>query len=225
MTKLLYVDDMCKLNCKAHIIEVRQDADATALILDQTVFYPQGGGQPADKGIAQNDTTQFQVQGVSKDGEQVLHKGVLVHGPMLKKGDEVELTVDSEVRLLHNKNHTGGHLIDFALMKLGYTFKPHKAYHFPQGPYVEYVGAANEAMLQQLRDTLESAVNELMKQDVPVSISLIDNDPKQRVMSIPGYEPILCGGTHVLSTAQVGRVTIRKIKNEKGNLRVSYAVE
>ena len=78
MTKLLYVDDMCKLNCKAHIIEVRQDADATALILDQTVFYPQGGGQPADKGIAQNDTTQFQVQGVSKDGEQVLHKGVLV---------------------------------------------------------------------------------------------------------------------------------------------------
>lgn len=224
MTKLLYLEDMCKLNSVAYVVDVIHADETIMLLLDQTVFYPQGGGQPADKGVIKNALTSFCVEGVHKENERVLHKGTLMKGPMFSINDAVEVEVDAALRHLHNRNHTAGHLIDYALMQLGYTFKPHKAYHFPQGPYIEYVGAADEATIERLRLTLEEVVNELVKQDIPVNIALIDNDLRQRTMSLQGRDPILCGGTHVRSTLEVNKVIIRKIKNEKGNLRISYAI-
>lgn len=223
VTKLLYLEDMCKPTCHARILEIRYLPDMQALVLDQTVFYPQGGGQPADKGYIKNDLSTFDVQGVTKEGETVLHKGVITHGQMFHEHDAVVAEVNPEIRLLHNRNHTGGHMIDYALFALGYALTPNKAYHFPQGPYIECNGTLDEIVLQELRKTLEPAVNALIQKNLPVAIGYINNDPKKRTMSIPGFEPILCGGTHVLSTGEVGRVSIRKIKNEKGNVRVSYA--
>lgn len=224
MTKLLYLDDMCRLHADARVVDVIQEPESVVLVLDQTVFYPQGGGQPSDKGSIKNDHATFDVQSVSMQDGTVLHKGVFTHGAPFNVRDAVVLNVDPDVRHLHNRNHTAGHLIDYALESLGYAFTPHKAYHFPQGPYVEYCATMEQPEREQLQAALERAVNDLVQQDVPVSINLIDNDPKKRAMSIEGRQPILCGGTHVLSTAAVGHVTIRKIKNEKGNLRVSYAV-
>jgi len=221
--RLLYLEDMCKLTCPAQVIETVHDADCQKVVVDQTVFYPQGGGQPGDQGLIKSSDATFAVQGTFSEEGIVYHKGIFQRGSFAP-GAAVELCVDPQLRALHNKNHTAGHLVDYALINLGYSLVSGKAYHFPQGPYVEYEGTLEQPEREQLQVTLEKAVNDLVQQSLPVTIALIDNDPKKRAMSVQGYAPILCGGTHVLNTNDIGHITIRKIKNEKGNLRVSYAV-
>jgi Ser-tRNA(Ala) deacylase AlaX len=222
-TRLLYLENMCQLTGEAHVIEIISEENSKKVILDQTVFYPQGGGQPSDKGLIKNVEAVFEIQHVSIDNGIVYHAGIFQYGDFAQ-GARVELHVDATLRMLHNKNHTAGHLIDYALANLGYKLVSGKAYHFPQGPYVEYQGTLEQAEREALQISLEKAVNDLVQQGLKVSIKFIDNDPKKRAMIVEGYEPIMCGGTHVLNTQDIGHITIRKIKNEKGNLRVSYAV-
>jgi len=222
-TKLLYLENMCALQSDAHVLQIIQEDGVSKVIVDQTVFYPQGGGQPSDKGTIRNEHTLFDVQAVSMENGTVFHKGNFTQGSTFTPQESVTLSVDPALRTLHNKNHTAGHLIDCAIYKLGYNLTSSKAYHFPQGPYVEYQGTLEQEVREQLQLALEKAVNDLVAQALPVKITLIDNDPKKRAMIVADYPPILCGGTHVLNTQEVGHITIRKIKNEKGNLRVSYA--
>ena len=223
-TKLLYLEDMCKLKSDAHIVHINQEDGLDRIVVDQTVFYPQGGGQPSDKGSIKNDNSVFDVQGVFNEDGTIFHKGTFSQGAPFTVGETVQLEVDPQLRDLHNKNHTAGHLVDYALYNLGYNLISGKAYHFPQGPYVEYQGTLEQHEREALIPKLEKAVNDLIEQALPVHITRIDNDPKKRAMSVDTYQPILCGGTHVLNTKDIGHVTIRKIKNEKGNIRVSYAV-
>ena len=222
-TTLLYLKDMCQLQCEAHIIQTIDEENLLKIVVDQTVFYPQGGGQPSDVGAIKNHRTLFEVQGVFLENGIAFHKGVFKEGNF-EKGELVSLEVNAELRNVHNKNHTAGHLIDYALYNLGYKLTPSKAYHFPQGPYVEYHGTLEQPEREKLQPLLEQEVHNLIEQGLPVTISLIDNDPHKRAMAVNDYPPILCGGTHVLNTQEIGNIVIRKIKNEKGNLRVSYAV-
>ncbi|HVW99594.1 MAG TPA: alanine--tRNA ligase-related protein [Candidatus Babeliaceae bacterium] len=222
-TRLIYLENVCQLDGKAQIIDIISGTDGQKIVLDQTVFYPQGGGQPSDKGTISNDNASFDVQHVILDEGIAYHSGSFKHGHF-SKGEQVELHVDLGLRNLHNKNHTAGHLIDYALTNLGYSLAAGKAYHFPQGPYVEYQRTLEQHEREQLQRNLESEVNRLIQEELPVTITLLDNDPLKRVMLVNSYPPILCGGTHVLNTRDIGQVIIRKIKNEKGNLRVSYAV-
>jgi len=224
ITKLLYLEDMCRLNCDAHVLQIIPEDNFNKIVVEQTVFYPQGGGQPSDKGIISNNNVIFCVESVFNENGTIFHKGIFTQGYHFNIGDVVELEVNAELRNLHNRNHTAGHLVDYALFNLGYNLISHKAYHFPQGPYVEYQGTLEQDEREQLQSKLEIAVNELAQQALSVNIMLVDNDPKKRVMMISSYPPILCGGTHVLNTKDIGHISIRKIKNEKGNLRVSYAV-
>jgi alanyl-tRNA synthetase len=208
---------MCVLQCKAHVQKVIRDAEIYKVVVDQTTFYPQGGGQPADRGTIKNDQALFVVQGVSLENCIAYHKGIFEYGSFALN-TTVDVLVDPEIRVLHNKNHTAGHIIDYALAELGYSLIPGKGYHFPQGPYVEYGGTLEQAEREQLIPALEKAANEIVARALPVTISLIDNDQNKRAMSVTGYLPILCGGTHVANTNEIGDITIRKIKNEKGNL-------
>lgn len=226
-TRLLYLENMCQLSCTATVLEVippQLDELGHKIVVDQTVFYPQGGGQPSDRGTIQNTQALFEVNKVFVDNEIAYHAGFFKSG-QFSKNNSVELHIDPVVRELHNKNHTAGHLIDYALANLGYKLESGKAYHFPQGPYVEYLTTLEQAERDALIPKLEQEANRLVAQALPVCIAYLDNDPKKRSMSINNYPPILCGGTHVLNTSDIGSIIIRKIKNEKGNLRVSYAVQ
>jgi Ser-tRNA(Ala) deacylase AlaX len=221
-TRLLYLENMYQLTAQAHVEEI--NTTKTIIILDQTVFYPQGGGQPADKGFIKSGTGTFEVHSVYSQNGIVQHEGMFQSG-YFAPGEIVNLEVQQDLRELHNRNHTSGHLIDYALLNLGYTLESAKAYHFPQGPYVEYVGTLDQQEREQLQAKLEESANNIIKQALAVRVYFLNNDPKKRVMAVTGYAPILCGGTHVHSTQDIKHITIRKIKNEKGNLRVSYAVD
>lgn len=240
-TYLKYLEYGSLLQDNATIQKIgTSDDDKTYIILDQTIFYPQGGGQPFDQGTIKNETRTFNVQEVRfKDGI-VYHYGTFENEPCTV-GQKVDLNIDESRRLLNSRNHSAGHLIDLSLNNLGQLMKPTKGYHFPQGAYVEYAEILDNDTRQQLIKPLETELNNIVQAALPIEIRMVnknelekissfipDNLPinkPTRVMIVQGYSAIPCGGTHVANTKDIGRITIDKIKNKKGNLRISYSID
>lgn len=236
-TQLLYLDDMTAQTCTAAVLECREENGKMMIILDQTIFYPQGGGQPFDKGIIHNDNATFAVQEVRFVDGIVKHSGVFEKGT-LKSGDKVTCSIDKERRLLLSRLHSAGHVIDIAVEKLGYDWLPGKAYHFPEGPYVEY-SFPDAATLDKeaLKKTLETTCNEIIGHNLKTNVQRM---PKEQLATVckhvPDYIPTdkpsrvvmfgsfacPCGGTHVSNLSDIGTVTIRKIRIDGNIIRISY---
>lgn len=238
-TKALYLADTYLFQSSAHVEAIEHDEQGMAVILNQTIFYPQGGGQPTDTGTIVSGLAEFQVIKVlyRSDGA-IAHYGSLLKGE-LKAGDEVALSIDRNRRLLNARNHTAGHMLAFATEKSYPQLVGMKGYHFPDGPYVEFEGALSEAEKAQAPMVLQQAVQQMIAQELPVAMRLVDADelaklcknilpnmPKDkptRVMIIDGFA-LGCGGTHLANTKEVGSFVVRKIKQEKGRVKVSYAI-
>jgi Ser-tRNA(Ala) deacylase AlaX len=230
-TKLKYLQDTYLFEDAAKVLDVfsaeSEDPSLFVVILDQTIFYPQGGGQPSDTGFMESQNSKFEVTKSSFDPNgYVWHFGHFL-GEKFKVGEEVKLQIDSQKRLINAKNHTSGHLIDLAIEKLGWNLKPVKGYHFPEGPYVEYAGELED--LENSAKILEKTLNEIITANPKISFHFEDgkhsSGKPMRIMSVEGFSDCPCGGTHISSTDQLKYVTIKKIKNNKGNLKISYLVE
>lgn len=237
MTKLLYLSDTYLFHSKARIQDVGTNEYGSFLILDQTVFYPQGGGQPFDTGKMISPKGEFQVSNVRLgfNGE-VYHYGEFTAGNF-EIGEKVSLEIDPIRRMQNAHIHTAGHLVDIAVSDLGITgLIPTKGFHSPEGSYVEYEGILTEP--QQYKDPLEQVLETLV--DKNLSILTQDLGPeeaqkrgvyapegkKARFVYFDTYESLGCGcgGTHVSKTGELGKVVIRKIKSKKGITRISYKV-
>ncbi|MCF7799094.1 alanyl-tRNA editing protein, partial [Candidatus Woesearchaeota archaeon] len=111
MTELLYLKDCYLKETTAKVTNISVH-DGTILVeLDQTIFYPTGGGQPHDEGtlqLAADETNVFVVSSVYKFKEKVFH---VVDKPGLKVGDEVLCKIDWERRYTHMRMHTAAHII------------------------------------------------------------------------------------------------------------------
>ncbi len=137
-TRLLYLDDSRRTEADATIVRVHDDGGETTVVLDETIFYPQGGGQPTDRGRLTTARGGLDVRRVAFVNGEVLHIGP-AEG-VLDAGQTVRLSVDPEVRRQHALLHTGGHLVMTAVDRL-VGYHPTKGYHFPNGPYVEFGSA------------------------------------------------------------------------------------
>jgi Ser-tRNA(Ala) deacylase AlaX len=153
-TELLYLKDYRALSCQARVLDVREEEGngRSVVVLDQTIFYPQGGGQPYDQGYIESPSARLRVEEVRYNDGAVNHIGVFVvrsDSPQgsgsFAEGDEVVCTVDKERRELLSRIHSAGHVVDWAVLNLGLPWKPGKGYHFPDGPYVEYEGIIEES--------------------------------------------------------------------------------
>ncbi len=99
-TKLVYLDDTYKFTDQAQVEYLANDERGQYCVLDQTIFYPQGGGQPSDTGFFEAKAVQMPISFVCFVEGEVRHYGDFSEG-LLEKGDEVLLLVD-EVRRLTN---------------------------------------------------------------------------------------------------------------------------
>ncbi|MBN1549348.1 hypothetical protein JW872_01670 [Candidatus Babeliales bacterium] len=241
MTKLLYDKEMQLLDCTACVVDVipdEADPQRFKVILDQTIFYPQGGGQPYDQGTIQNASSSFNVGEVRFSDGTVYHIGTFTGNPF-SAGDTVKCLVDGERRSLHSRLHSAGHLLDMAMNSVQLPWIPTKAYHFPQGPYVEYEGSLGGVNVDALKKDLESACENYINQQIPTTILFVPKDQlTQYCSSVPDYIPVdkptrvvlygkfgvPCGGTHVKNTSEIGTITIRKLKEKKGQIRISYDI-
>lgn len=233
-TKLLYLDDFKLFHSNAKVL----DATLDCVILDQTIFYPQGGGQPCDTGTIKNKSI-FTVTDVRLVEGEVKHFGSFTGEPF-KVGEEVKCNVNEERRILNSRIHSAGHLIDRALVELGINWTPGKSFHFPQGPYVEYIGSLAGLDKEKLKKDIEEVCNNWIKEGLEVkSQSMTREELSRRAQFVPDYipknKPIRviflgefnspCGGTHVFNISEIKSITIRKIKESDGIIRVSYLLE
>lgn len=238
-TKLLYMEDMQKLESDAYVESVEQKDGRTVVYLDQTVFYPQGGGQPYDTGTITSGATRFIVEEVRFNEGLVHHIGHF-EGSQFMQGEDVKCEVDSERRKLHTRLHSGGHVLDMAVNQLGYTWTPGKGYHFPQGPYVEYSGDLGEETKEDVITKLNEKISEILGSGIKTEIKFVDRDEmSQLCRHVPDYLPkdkpsrvvlygdfgVPCGGTHVAELKDIGQETVRKIKTSSGTIRISYEVK
>jgi Ser-tRNA(Ala) deacylase AlaX len=239
MTTPLYFDDTYRFEAPAKVLrtETREDGK-TIVMLDQTIFYPQGGGQPYDTGTIRNANAEFTVTEVRKgEAGDINHIGQFVHGNFAP-GDSVELKIDSSRRLINARLHSAGHLIDIVIKKLGYPLIPGKGYHFPEGAYIEYEGQFSEDELSSAPKKIEDLTNELIQEATDVRKEImakedlaqkcaftIDTMPDQdeyRVITVYGEKGCPCGGTHVANIREIGQVKIPKVSYKKRMLRVRY---
>lgn len=237
-TKLLYLENMHALTCDAHIVEIAQAMEKTIVILDQTVFYPQGGGQPYDTGIIKNASGTFRVNEVRFVDGIVKHIGSFEQGTF-STGDTVTCAVDPERRALHARLHSAGHVIDMAVWQLNLDWIPGKGFHFPEGPYVEYAGSLENVDKEKLQQEIQSICRDIIAQNVQTSVVFVHKDKMHELCrnvptNIPENKParvvmygtfgVPCGGTHVAQLSDIKDIAIRKIKLEKGAIRVAYDV-
>lgn len=238
-TKLLYLEDMHALLCDACVLEAGEVDGRVFVVLDQTVLYAQGGGQPADHGSIISDKTTFIVSDVRfKDGV-VFHFGTYDRG-MYVTGDLVRVAVEEERRQLHKRLHSAAHVLDMAVADMGLPWVPGKGYHFPDGPYVEYAGSLEGVNVDELKLHIENRCNEIIEADAPTAIKFVTTEELANLVrhvpdNLPANKPtrvvlygdfaVPCGGTHVAHLGEIGRETIRKIKVEKGVIKVGYDID
>ncbi len=239
-TKLLYMTDSSLLEERASVIAVEAIENGQYnVILDKTIFYPQGGGQPYDLGTMQDKENIFTVTAVRMNNGLVHHMGTFNKQPFAIDAI-VHLHVDGERRKLNRRLHSAGHVIDVAVQNLGLKLVPTKGYHFPEGPYVEYEGGINEPDRESIRSQIEAETQRLVAAGSIVQVEIV---PKDRLLelcgSIPDYiredRPIRvvtvagkigcpCGGTHVKNVSEIGPLKISKIRVKGNTARISYVL-
>ena len=230
MTKLIYLENQNQYESKAKVLEISNTENGKAIILDQTIFYIQGGGQPGDKGLVVNEDGTFEVTKTVFSEEGVaLHLGNFVQGSF-EVNTEVDLKVDIPSRKLNSKIHSAGHLIDLAVKNSGLTWKSGKSYHYPEGSYIEYTSDFSEDLGTQISSLIEQINNEydnLVTQNLPFQIRLDKSQSYKgqplRIVTIAGLIDCPCSGTHVENTSELEGFKITKIKVKSGVIKVSYS--
>lgn len=181
-TDLLYQRESYKQQHTATVVATEPMAeDKHCLICDETIFYPQGGGQPTDVGLINDESGSkgLQVSFVTFDRQtgQVRHEGRMTSTEdTFSVGERVQMTIDWPTRYHHMRLHSGGHLIDHAIQILACPFKALKASHFPSGPAVEFSilpesnFATDRPALDALTSKIQECCDELLAKDMTILV-------------------------------------------------------
>jgi len=242
MTDLLYLKDFNVENCTAAVTSIEPLANNRFDVrLDQTCFYPRGGGQDWDTGSITTHDSIFEVDQVRIDENGDVHHLGTFDKTSFAKDDLVKCLVNHDRRAINTRLHSGGHVIDMAVDALSLGWVPTKGQHFPDLSAIEYKGDWNSEIADSLKESIQKKIRELVAtgsnnsllfmdkasmktvcKNVPNSIP--DNKPARVVMYCENFG-IPCGGTHLKNIGEVGIINVKKLKFKKDTIRLSYAVE
>lgn len=233
-TKPIYYNDMYLTTLEAKIIDLKKIDNLQYLVLDQTIFFPEGGGQPSDIGTISTTTP---VSHVIFKNNQVLHFiGTHCNAFLpIKIGNKVTLKIDWNNRYKYMKIHSAGHLLHEVLMTMIPTLKPIKGSHSDKA-YLTYSGNISLS----LKSEIENQVNQKIQKDLPILCKYATYDeltkecreipanlPKNkplRMLKIGSYPAMPDGGIQVKSTKEIGRVEIISIENSNNESTIYYKV-
>lgn len=194
---------------QANLLSCSAEPDGRyAVVLDRTLFHPQGGGQPADAGWIDNEP----VETVLARGDDVLH---IVAKPLLP--GVVNLRVDAAQRQLHARLHSAGHLIGLAGTAFGWL--PVKAHHWPNEGRITFAAGGNGTLPDA--PSLLAKINAWQAEDLPRRVTFDGGLREVGFGELPAYP---CGGTHVARLSDIGQVTITQMKMKKGQMIVNYTL-
>ena len=226
-TKQIYYTDPYKFELDSKVLSIEPSGNLFNIILDQTIFFPEGGGQPSDRGTIGDAKVEY----VRNSNGEIIHQTI----GSLDKGQEVKLVIDWDWRYKYMKIHTAGHLIHDVLMGMVKNLIPLKGGHGKKA-FLEYTGNLDIA----IKENLESEVNRLLQQDLPVATHEVNfeelekecpflpaNLPKDkalRIIKIGSFSAMPDGGAHEESTKEIGRVFIINIAVQDGITNLRYGV-
>ncbi|TAJ44732.1 alanine--tRNA ligase [Methanofollis fontis] len=221
-TKKLFYDQPVDFEFEAMVIDY---FDGYA-VLDQTLFYPEGGGQPSDTGTLVTTESMVRVEDTIKLGEVILHR---IKGGSLKRGDRVKGIVDEERRRSLMRHHTATHLILRAAQQV-------------LGAHIHQAGAQKGSetsrldirhfkhITQEELNRIEILANGMVMENTPIYISIEDRTKAEqkygfclyqggvppgrqiRVVQVAG-DIEACAGTHCRSTGEVGPIAILRVEH------------
>ncbi|ENB11703.1 alanine--tRNA ligase [Escherichia coli 2875150] len=188
------------------------------VVLDQTPFYAESGGQVGDKGELKGANFSFAVEDTQKYGQAIGHIGKLAAGS-LKVGDAVQADVDEARRARIRLNHSATHLMHAALRQVLGTHVSQKG-SLVNDKGLRFDFSHNEAMKPEEIRAVEDLVNTQIRRNLPIETNIMDleaakakgamalfgekYDERVRVLSMGDFSTELCGGTHASRTGDIG---------------------
>ncbi|MEM2908647.1 MAG: alanyl-tRNA editing protein AlaXM [Candidatus Bilamarchaeaceae archaeon] len=229
---MLYLIDSYLKECSASVVSLK---DEKHIVLNRTVFYPKGGGQPCDTGKIIRGNEEFNVVSVSKSNGEILHE---VDRSGLKVDEEVKCVLNWERRYRLMRSHTAAHVLAAVMNK--------NAGVLITGNQIEEDKVRFDFNLAAFdREFMERCVNEanaILQQDIslkiyelpraeamaiPGIVKLAGALPPQinilRIVEIPGIDIQADGGTHVGNVRECGQIELIKLENKgRDNRRIYF---
>lgn len=222
MTKKLYYKDAYMTKFTGKVLSCEEGKKGIAVVLDQTAFYPEGGGQPADMGILGNAKVSY----VFIKDEVIYH----VVDKALEVGKEVEGVIDFERRFDFMQQHSGEHILSGLInAKYGYN---NVGFHLSiDYTTCDFDGELTKEQIQEI----EILANESIYQNLAIDCTIYnDQEIKEkpyrskldlvgdvRLVTVPNYDTCACCGTHVKMTGEIGMIKCTNVERHRGGTRVT----
>lgn len=232
MTQKLYELDAYQMQFEATVLSCEPCKSGYALVLDQTAFFPEGGGQPADEGWLWDDPLMPSEETVAVADVQINGDGIITHtvARSFEKGMTVYGKVNRPVRFFRMQNHTAEHLLSGLIHKTyGYD---NVGFHL-NDDYVtlDVSGPLSEGELWALEEAANMAVyaNRAVVATYPTPDELVTLDYRSkldltegvRLITIEGYDVCACCAPHVKTTGEIGLIKILDAIPYKGGTRIT----
>ncbi len=222
MSVKLFEKNVYQDTCISHVTEILKENEKFYITLDQTVFSPQGGGQPGDRGTIDG----HQVIGVVEKNKTIVH--ILDEAPLNK---EVFCKIDWDHRFDMMQNHCGEHILS------GIFFKEYQAANkgFHMGNDYITLDIDIQNISYEVLKRVECMANEVIYANLPVEIHLLENmneaqnyplrkslnvEEDIKIVIIKEVDCVACCGTHPHRTGEIGIIKILKSENYKGMTRI-----
>jgi len=222
-TKRLYLESPYKVEFEAQVVEKMIWEQKPALILDQTCFYPESGGQPCDKGMING----IEVIKVLEDEARIIH--LLAEDISSAK---VTGKVEWQIRFDHMQQHSGQHILSQSF----HEFLGAETLSFHLGEAISSVEMDLRKISEEEVENVERRANEIVFQDREIKCYFIPEEkiesvplrrpPKKkgliRVVEVSDFDFSACGGTHVRRAGEIGLIKILKLERIRNNIRFEF---
>jgi len=243
-TRLLCYEDAYVKEFEARVIKIlKMENGETGVVLDETAFYPSGGGQPSDTGLIENDGMRVRVVRLRRCGERIIHFVDEVVGE-ISEGDNVRGVVDWNRRYRFMRVHTCAHLMSQAIRQA--LDKPVEIVSSGMDSQKARLDFTHEGSTRELFPEIESIANNVVMENRTVKVRLMPRYEAEeygekfreslktlpqhisevRIVEIEGWHACACGGTHVKSTSEIREVKLLSRSSKgKGIERIEFTVQ
>lgn len=233
-TILEYLNDTYLFECDAVVVGVGENEKGKFIVLDRTIFYPKGGGQPSDHGwlqvTAEEEKLPVHLALLDAATNRVLHYVEGIIPECVVEGIAVSMKIDEDRRRSHAIAHTCGHILSDVVNEVAPELTGKIGAHDPKdGCYVKFQGLLSTISPDILQATVNDRVKLLLLDNRSVTATIADEGgdggKPYRLVQVDGFLPSPCGGTHVKSLDVITSLTITKVSAvKKENMtKVSYA--
>ena len=231
MTEKIYYEDTYCREFDAAVVSCEKVRERYEIVLDRTAFYPEGGGQPGDRGIIENaepgqdGPKKVRILDTHEKDGQIRHYA----DQPLKEGTKVHGRIDWQYRFDMMQNHSGEHIVSGLIhKKYGY-----ENVGFHMGSDFITIDLSGELTMDQLRE-IEDEANQIIWNDCVTDIKVYDEEAVKsieyrskkelhgqvRIVTFPGADVCACCGRHVARTGEIGLIRIYSCVRFHSGVRV-----